>query len=175
MEETQQLGRLRFRGRPALRTGPKKPPNKYRNVHVFYKMKQSVIDSFDEVGMAATLAKHFPQLSGTQLNTTRKKLYGWLKHRAHIRQRHSPGSTKNNLLGGSTPCVKTTAIDADQDEASFAASWSGQDTQGDGDAALAKFSARVAELVREHSIDVIYNADQTGVNYEYLPTKQASG
>ncbi|RHY12586.1 hypothetical protein DYB25_008018 [Aphanomyces astaci] len=224
MEETQQLGPLRFRGRPALRTGPKKPPNKFRNVHVSFKMKQSVIDSFDEVGMAATLAKHFPQLTGTRLNTTRKKVYGWLKNRAHIRVKASNRRTSHHLcsrdLGMATTLPREyeeqlarwvdsmrqdgvpvtpqmiqimaleTAIDAGLDEASFAASWSwlrgfkrrfklswrartrsGQDTQGDGDAALAKFSARVADLIREHSIDVIYNADQTGVNYEYLPTK----
>ncbi|KAF0753439.1 hypothetical protein AaE_005709 [Aphanomyces astaci] len=97
MEETQQLGPLRFRARPALKTGPKKPPNKYHNVHVTYKMKQSVIDSFDEVGMAATLAKHFPQLSGTRLNTTRKKVYGWLKHRAHIRVKATNRRTYDHL------------------------------------------------------------------------------
>ncbi|RHZ29192.1 hypothetical protein DYB31_011494 [Aphanomyces astaci] len=47
----------------------------------------------------------------------------------------------------------------------------GQDTQGDGEAALAAFVQRVEAVVVEHGIDVIYNADQTGVNYEYLPAK----
>ncbi|RLO01447.1 hypothetical protein DYB28_006087 [Aphanomyces astaci] len=47
----------------------------------------------------------------------------------------------------------------------------GQDTQGDGEAALAAFVQRVQAVVVEHGIDVIYNADQTGVNYEYLPAK----
>ncbi|ETV98891.1 hypothetical protein H310_08384, partial [Aphanomyces invadans] len=83
-----------------------------------------------------------------------------------------------------------TAIDAGLDENEFSASWSwlkdfkkgyqlsirartrcGQDTQADGDAALATFADRIAHFVMEHEIEVICNADQTGVNYEYLPTK----
>ncbi|RLO03981.1 hypothetical protein DYB28_007296 [Aphanomyces astaci] len=82
------------------------------------------------------------------------------------------------------------AIDAGIEERAFTASWSwfqgfkrrfrmtlrahtriGQDTQGDGDKALATFAARVAQVVRDNNIDVVYNADQTAVNYEYLPTK----
>ncbi|RHY85095.1 hypothetical protein DYB31_014952, partial [Aphanomyces astaci] len=45
------------------------------------------------------------------------------------------------------------------------------DSPDDGVAALEAFSARVRALVLEHDIDLVYNADQTGVNYEYLPTK----
>ncbi|RHY18472.1 hypothetical protein DYB25_011224 [Aphanomyces astaci] len=82
------------------------------------------------------------------------------------------------------------AIDAGIEERAFTASWSwfqgfkrrfkptlrartriGQDTQGDGDKVLATFAARVAQVVRDNNIDVVYNADQTAVNYEYLPTK----
>ncbi|RLO06514.1 hypothetical protein DYB28_005414 [Aphanomyces astaci] len=82
------------------------------------------------------------------------------------------------------------AIDAGIEERAFTASWSwfqgfkrrfmptlrartriGQDTQGDGGKALATFAARVAQVVRDNNIDVVYNADQTAVNYEYLPTK----
>ncbi|KAF0700831.1 Aste57867_8630 [Aphanomyces stellatus] len=47
----------------------------------------------------------------------------------------------------------------------------GQDTQGDGDSALEDFSRRVRDFMAANDIDVVYNADQTGVNYEYLPTK----
>ncbi|KAF0684209.1 Aste57867_23795 [Aphanomyces stellatus] len=47
----------------------------------------------------------------------------------------------------------------------------GLDTTADGTEVLEQFSRRVRELVEEHNIDRIYNADQTGVNYEYLPTK----
>ncbi|KAF0703539.1 hypothetical protein AaE_015322 [Aphanomyces astaci] len=47
----------------------------------------------------------------------------------------------------------------------------GQDTPQDGLDALESFSERVKALMREHCIDRVYNADQTGVNYEYLPTK----
>ncbi|KAF0702703.1 hypothetical protein AaE_015769 [Aphanomyces astaci] len=63
---------------PGLKEGPKKPPKKFRNVHVSFKKKQAVIDSFDEMGMAAALLKHFPHLRGPPLDTTRKKVYAWL-------------------------------------------------------------------------------------------------
>ncbi|ETV79729.1 hypothetical protein H257_06966 [Aphanomyces astaci] len=200
-------------GRPRVKEGPKKPPKKFRNVHVSFKKKQAVIDSFDEMGMAATLLKHFPHLRGPPLDTTRKKVYAWLKHRAHIKVKATNPRTSKHLcsreLGMATTLPKEseeqiavwvhsmrkdgTAIAVGLDESAFVASWSwlegfkrrfrlslrartrqGQDTQGDGDAALATFSARVAQVVRDNDIDVIYNADQTGVHYEYLPTKTLS-
>ncbi|RQM31329.1 hypothetical protein B5M09_012710 [Aphanomyces astaci] len=80
------------------------------------------------------------------------------------------------------------AIDSGIEQRAFTASWSwfqgfkkrfkltlragtriGQDTQGDGDKALATFAARVAQVMRDNNIDVVYSADQTAVNYEYLP------
>ncbi|RHY36850.1 hypothetical protein DYB30_009661 [Aphanomyces astaci] len=36
---------------------------------------------------------------------------------------------------------------------------------------LETFSARLKAIVDEHDNALIYNADQTGVNYEYLATK----
>ncbi|ETW01353.1 hypothetical protein H310_06911 [Aphanomyces invadans] len=66
------------RGRPAFKHGLKKLPKKYRNVHLSYKMKQAVIDSFDECGMATTLARHFPLVHGSKLDSTRKKVFGVL-------------------------------------------------------------------------------------------------
>ncbi|KAH9088269.1 hypothetical protein LEN26_019557 [Aphanomyces euteiches] len=47
----------------------------------------------------------------------------------------------------------------------------GQDTPDDGLETLKTFAERVRHLVCENGIGRIYNADQTGVNYEYLPTK----
>ncbi|RQM23375.1 hypothetical protein B5M09_010776 [Aphanomyces astaci] len=75
--------RARPPGRPRLKEGPKKPPKKFRNVNVSFKKKQAVIDCFDEMGMAAALLKHFPHLRGPPIDTTRKKVYTWLKQRAH--------------------------------------------------------------------------------------------
>jgi hypothetical protein len=189
-----------------------------------YKAKLDIINSFDQVGMSATLSKHFPHLRGVQLDTTRKKVYGWLQQRDHIKSKATNPRTANHKcareVGTGTTLPREfeeqlaqwvnsmrkdgvpvtpqmiqlmaleVAIDAGVDEQSFAASWTwmsrfmkrfklalrtrtrtGQDTAGDGEAALATFAARVAHVVEEHSIDVIYNADQTGINYEYLPTK----
>ncbi|CAK4989142.1 unnamed protein product [Aphanomyces euteiches] len=50
----------------------------------------------------------------------------------------------------------------------------GQTTLDDGIQVLAAFCERVKKIVQDEDIDVIYNADQTAVNYEYLPTKSLS-
>ncbi|RHY32493.1 hypothetical protein DYB32_002513 [Aphanomyces invadans] len=47
----------------------------------------------------------------------------------------------------------------------------GQDTPEDGVETLNAFASRIRCILADHNIDRIYNADQTGVNYEYLPTK----
>ncbi|RHY01224.1 hypothetical protein DYB36_006707 [Aphanomyces astaci] len=39
----------------------------------------------------------------------------------------------------------------------------------------AEFAERVHQLVSDHNINDIHNADQTTVNYEYLPTKTING
>ncbi|RQM29009.1 hypothetical protein B5M09_008577 [Aphanomyces astaci] len=46
-----------------------------------------------------------------------------------------------------------------------------QQTPEDGLAVLGMFSAPVRKIVEDENIDVVYNVDQTAVNYEYLPTK----
>ncbi|RHY05890.1 hypothetical protein DYB36_004722 [Aphanomyces astaci] len=46
---------------------------------------------------------------------------------------------------------------------------SGQKNLEAGQAALAEFSTRIRKLIEEKGIDDIYNADQTGINYEYIP------
>ncbi|KAF0724873.1 hypothetical protein Ae201684P_008451 [Aphanomyces euteiches] len=47
----------------------------------------------------------------------------------------------------------------------------GQQTHDDGLAVLEQFSERIKKVVQDERIDRIYNADQTAINYEYLPTK----
>ncbi|KAF0683921.1 hypothetical protein As57867_002867, partial [Aphanomyces stellatus] len=214
----------KHRGRPNLRQGPQKATKKFRNVHMSYTMKQTIIECFDEIGMASTLLKHFSHLRGVQLKSTRKKIYGWLMKREHIRIKASNPRTADHLcsreLGMATTLPRDseeqlaqwvhsmrsdgvpvtremlkimaleTAIDLGLDDNMFAASSSwingfkrrfglssrvrtrtGQDTEGDGAAALDEFSARIENIVRENDIDIIFNADQTAVNYEYLPTR----
>ncbi|RHY25603.1 hypothetical protein DYB25_012669 [Aphanomyces astaci] len=46
---------------------------------------------------------------------------------------------------------------------------SGQSNLEQGEAALAVFSNRIRQLVQTEAIDDIYNADQTGINFEYIP------
>ncbi|RLN98110.1 hypothetical protein DYB28_002775 [Aphanomyces astaci] len=47
-----------------------------------------------------------------------------------------------------------------------------RDSNEDGIATRQEFSQHVRDLMGEHGVDVVYNADQTAVNYEYLPTKR---
>ncbi|RHY26427.1 hypothetical protein DYB32_007616, partial [Aphanomyces invadans] len=47
----------------------------------------------------------------------------------------------------------------------------GQDSNQDGTSTLADFCERVLICAMANDVDVIYNADQTAVNYEYLPSK----
>ncbi|RHY95143.1 hypothetical protein DYB37_009682 [Aphanomyces astaci] len=125
--------RMKPRGRPRLKPGPAKPPRKFRNDVMSYEMKWAVLQSFDEVGMAETLARYFPHHDDGRLDSTRKKVYQWTQNRALIRDKAT--NPKNSTHETVT------------------------------------FAARVAQVVRDNNIDVVYNADQTGVNYEYLPTK----
>ncbi|KAH9140343.1 hypothetical protein LEN26_005278 [Aphanomyces euteiches] len=47
---------------------------------------------------------------------------------------------------------------------------SGTNSESDGDAALERFSSDINDLILEHNIAEIYNADETAVNYEIVPT-----
>ncbi|RHY84087.1 hypothetical protein DYB35_002129 [Aphanomyces astaci] len=46
---------------------------------------------------------------------------------------------------------------------------SGQSNLAQGEAARNEFASRIQSVIQEHAIEDIYNADQTGINYEYLP------
>ncbi|RLO04716.1 hypothetical protein DYB28_008665 [Aphanomyces astaci] len=46
---------------------------------------------------------------------------------------------------------------------------SGQSNLEEGEAALDEFASNVKTIIERHGIEDIYNADQTGINYEYLP------
>ncbi|KAF0730410.1 hypothetical protein Ae201684P_021825 [Aphanomyces euteiches] len=44
-----------------------------------------------------------------------------------------------------------------------------------GESVLAEFSARVRKIVDDNDIEDIYNANQTAINYEYIPKKTLDG
>ncbi|RLO05756.1 hypothetical protein DYB28_004925 [Aphanomyces astaci] len=190
MENTRvQTVRLKPRGWPRIKPGPPKPPKKFRNTLTSYKMKWAVIESFDSVGMAETLARFFPHHNDGRLDSTRKKVYQWTQNRVLIRNKASFRGAACQV--GSVDADRRCSVTPRMIQVmAFTASWSwfqvfkrrfkltlrartriGQDTQGDGDKALATFAARVAQVVCDNNMDVVYNADQTAVNYEYLPTK----
>ncbi|KAH9194659.1 hypothetical protein AeNC1_003357, partial [Aphanomyces euteiches] len=212
------------KGRPVVNHWPKKRPNKYTNLHVDYRLKKNVIDTYDKHGMAKTLDMHFPQLQPKDRETSRKKIYAWLRQRNHIEEKannpHTANTKGSRRVGQGTTLpplqeenlarwvlsmrrdgVPVTekmlqfmaleaAIDVGLSEDEFRAGWSwskgfkkrhglamrsrtrvGQDSNQDGFEALERFSRRVKDLMLEHNTDTVFNADQTGVNYEYLPTK----
>ncbi|KAH9124393.1 hypothetical protein AeMF1_004842 [Aphanomyces euteiches] len=46
---------------------------------------------------------------------------------------------------------------------------SGQAYQADGEQALQDFKTMIRKIINDNDITEIFNADQTGINYEYLP------
>ncbi|RHY40978.1 hypothetical protein DYB30_013993, partial [Aphanomyces astaci] len=46
---------------------------------------------------------------------------------------------------------------------------SGQANLEQGEAALAEFSQRIQRLIQDKNITELDNADQTGINFEYIP------
>ncbi|CAK4752382.1 unnamed protein product, partial [Aphanomyces euteiches] len=83
------------KGRPVVNHWPKKRPNKYTNLHVDYRLKKNVIDTYDKHGMAKTLDMHFPQLQPKDRETSRKKIYAWLRQRNHIEEKANNPHTAN--------------------------------------------------------------------------------
>ncbi|CAK5020311.1 unnamed protein product, partial [Aphanomyces euteiches] len=47
----------------------------------------------------------------------------------------------------------------------------GQASNEDGANALEEFSTKIRTIIEEERIALVLNADQTAINYEYLPTK----
>ncbi|RHY16776.1 hypothetical protein DYB32_010613 [Aphanomyces invadans] len=47
----------------------------------------------------------------------------------------------------------------------------GQSSAEEGEAMLTQFADKIRRIVDTNGIELIYNADQTGVNYEYIPKK----
>jgi hypothetical protein len=41
-----------------------------------------------------------------------------------------------------------------------------------GEAKLAELSARIREVVASKDVETVYNADQTGINYEYIQKRR---
>ncbi|RHY80466.1 hypothetical protein DYB31_014031 [Aphanomyces astaci] len=214
----------KLRGRPVSKYGPKAfvPQFKYRTVD--YRHRLDVINRVADIGMSAFLDSYCVNYSTTQRETTRKKVYGWIKRKGHIEQHATLARTAHQkcarkrgtgttlpldaeeqlarwVLGMRKDGIPVTyamlrmmaletAIDVGLSEDEFRAGWHwihgfkkrhvltfyaktriGQDSNEDGAAMLADFSERVLLSAMANDVETIYNADQTAVNYEYLPTK----
>ncbi|RHY20483.1 hypothetical protein DYB32_010022 [Aphanomyces invadans] len=195
---------------------------KYKTVD--YQHKLDVIHQVAQVGMSAFLDSYCANASSTQRETTRKKVYGWIKQTDFIeRMAASPRTAQHKCFresgtGTTLPMHEEeqlarwvlgmrkygipvtykmlqmmaleTAIDVGLSEDEFKGGWHwiqgfrrrhgltfrsktriGQDTNQDGTDTLRAFSERVLLTAMANDVDVIYNADQTAINYEYLPTK----
>ncbi|RHY26397.1 hypothetical protein DYB25_012601 [Aphanomyces astaci] len=214
----------KLRGRPVSKYGPKAfvPQFKYRTVE--YRYRLDVINRVADIGMSAFLDSYCVNYSTTQRETTRNKVYGWIKRKGHIEQHATLARTAHQkcarkrgtgttlpldaeeqlarwVLGMRKDGIPVTyamlrmmaletAIDVGLSEDEFKAGWHwihgfkkrhgltfraktriGQDSNEDGAAMLADFSERVLLSVMANDVETIYNADQTAVNDEYLPTK----
>jgi NurA-like 5'-3' nuclease len=51
---------------------------------------------------------------------------------------------------------------------------SGQTILADGEKLLQEFENSIRTAIEENGIEDIFNTDQTGINYEYLPTRLTS-
>ncbi|RHZ31113.1 hypothetical protein DYB37_012119 [Aphanomyces astaci] len=214
----------RLKGRPPFKYGKKAHVRLFKNKTVDYQHRLNVIHRVAEVGMSAFLDGYCANATPTQRDTTRKKVYGWMKQKDHIQEIATTARTahhkcaRTRWTGTTLPPVEEeqlarwvlgmrkdgipvtyhmlrvmaleTAIDVGLTEDEFKASWTwiqgfkrrhglslrsktriGQDSTQDGTATLAEFSERVLMCTMANDVDVIYNADQTAVNYEYLPSK----
>ncbi|RQM19595.1 hypothetical protein B5M09_011406, partial [Aphanomyces astaci] len=214
----------RRKGRTPFKYGKKSHVRLFKNKTVDYQHQLSVIHRVAEVGMSAFLDGYSANATPTQHDTTRKKVYGWMKQKDHIQEIATTARTAHHKCartrgtGTTLPPVEEeqlarwvlgmrkdgipvtyhmlrvmaleTAIDVGLTEDEFKASWTwiqgfkrrhglslrsktriGQDSTQDGTATLAEFSERVLMCAMANDVDVIYNADQTAVNYEYLPSK----
>ncbi|RHY29148.1 hypothetical protein DYB32_005395 [Aphanomyces invadans] len=84
------------RGRPATTARFKKHVSLFKNVHVTYKKKHEVVESFVAEGMSRTLARHFGHLHGTSLDSARKKVYKWVQQRDLILAKATNTRTANH-------------------------------------------------------------------------------
>ncbi|RHY98281.1 hypothetical protein DYB26_013428, partial [Aphanomyces astaci] len=99
--------RMKPRGRPRLKPGPAQPPKKFRNDLMSYEMKWAVLQSFDEVGMAGTLARYFPHHDGGRLDSTRKKMHQWTQNRVLIRDKATNPKTSAHMCSRSLGMATT--------------------------------------------------------------------
>ncbi|CAK4309641.1 unnamed protein product, partial [Aphanomyces euteiches] len=51
----------------------------------------------------------------------------------------------------------------------------GQVSNDDCDKKLKEFSKKIREMMQQEGIEVVHNADQTAIKYDYLPTKTLNG
>ncbi|RHY44794.1 hypothetical protein DYB34_012074 [Aphanomyces astaci] len=214
----------RRKGRPPFKYGKKAHVRLFKNKTVDYQHRLNVIHRVAEVGMSAFLDGYSANATPTQRDTTRKKVYGWMKQKDRIQEIATTARTAHHKCartrgtGTTLPPAEEeqlarwvlgmrkdgipvtyhmlrvmaleTAIDVGLSEDEFKASWTwiqgfkrrhglslrsktriGQASTQDGTATLAEFSERVLMCAMANDVDVIYNADQTAVNYEYLPSK----
>ncbi|RQM21318.1 hypothetical protein B5M09_009906 [Aphanomyces astaci] len=82
-------------------------------------------------------------------------MYSWLSNRSHIEKMASSPTTAKMKCRRAAGTGTTLTKEAEEPLVEWV-----------------QVSARIRKIVEEENIDVVYNVDQTAVNYEYLPTKR---
>ncbi|RHY49452.1 hypothetical protein DYB38_009717 [Aphanomyces astaci] len=211
-------------GRPVSKYGRKAHVVKFKYKTVDYQHKLDVIHQVADVGMSAFLDSYCVNAAASLRETTRKKVYAWMKQKDLIESMAAAPRTaqqkcfRERGTGTTLPVHEEeqlarwvhgmrkdgipitynmlqimaleTAIDVGLSEDEFKGGWHwiqgfkrrhgltfraktriGQDSNQDCADTLSAFSERVLLTAIANDVQVIYNADQTAVNYEYLPTK----
>ncbi|OWZ00574.1 hypothetical protein PHMEG_00028203 [Phytophthora megakarya] len=131
--------------------------------------KATIMQSYHDVGMEKTVEKYFPALREAEQKSKSRQIYKWLKRKrrynvlfkwaVHISRRFS-----------ASPCWKKRFL------AKFTRSLRcktriGPITPADSAQVVQKFRLEVLNTIEEEGIVVVFNTDQTTMNYEYLPTR----
>ncbi|ETV67252.1 hypothetical protein H257_16495 [Aphanomyces astaci] len=143
----------------------KRMPKKHKNLYHTYEKKLHIINWRKEHSMESVIDTFFPGVAGDKRTTAR------------TRDMHTPRVQGNG-------CGVGTRLSSDQFKASpswmkgFMMRWglairaetrSGQANVADGEKALAEFKTSIRKVIKDNRIVEVFNADQTGINYEYLP------
>ncbi|POM73632.1 hypothetical protein PHPALM_9502 [Phytophthora palmivora] len=144
--------------------------------------KAAIIKIYLDLGMDATVKKYFPSLSAAQQKNKKRQIYKWMKKDRFFERGGSAHLQRIRAVG-------LTIVLSDDDE-DFIAHWIrdlrregvpyrlslrrktriDQITPANSEKVAQEFRLEVLKTIEEGIVE-IYNADQTAMNYEYLPSR----
>ncbi|KAG3101755.1 hypothetical protein PC121_g1387 [Phytophthora cactorum] len=153
-------------------------------VAVSNQKKHDILRHIADRGLASAVDTYFPSLKGDKRKQKNRQLLRWMPHKAAIAKRVGEGDGalyKSRSKG--TGC----GMSREEEEQLGFGSWRkrfldanrlslrrrarhGQVTPDDARVVAEQFRKKVQEIIIEHNITEIYNADQTAMSYEHLTT-----